>query len=342
MAPSDSPLPAAAGPPLLVLGGGGWGTALALVLRRAGHEARVWCHDPQHGERVEASRENSRYLPGVRLPPGIRFGSRLEELAAGVEVVFSVVPTQFLRAALESFRGGLPLAPLVVSCSKGFERGTLELPSSIISALLPASRVVILSGPSHAEEVARELPTAVVVASRRPAEAQRVQQLITGPRFRAYTSSDPAGVEIAGAAKNVIALAAGIADGIGFGDNARASLVCRGMAEITRLGAALGARAATFAGLAGIGDLVATCTSRHSRNRAVGVRIAQGEPLDAILRSTHKVAEGVETARSLRELAGRLGIELPITAEVYSVLFEGKPPREAVEALMGRELKEEA
>lgn len=327
--------------PILVLGDGGWGTALAMVLSRAGHEVTVWSCDVAYARRLSEERENTKFLPGVTISPDIRFTGEIGGLATRFETVFSVVPTQFLRATLEKLRSDIPPSCVLVSCSKGFERGTLELPSEIIRQLLPNRKVVVLSGPSHAEEVSRDLPTTVVVAAGDQQIARRVQQLVTTPHFRAYTSNDPRGVEIAGATKNVIALAAGISDGLGFGDNARAGLVCRGASEMTRLGGALDACPETFAGLSGIGDLVATCTSRHSRNHEVGYRIARGETLAEVLSSTEKVAEGVETTRSVRQLASKVGVELPITAEVYGVLFEGRSPRKAVEALMGRELKEE-
>jgi len=328
---------------VLVLGDGGWGTALAMVLKDSGHEdVRVWGYDAEYSREIETTRRNPRFLADVEIPAGMRFDADAAELAVGVEVVVSVIPTQFLRGALENIRDSLPASGIYVSCSKGFERQTLELPSRMIRHCLPASHIAVLSGPSHAEEVSRGLPTTVVVGSDSPEIARRVQGLFTAPYFRIYTTTDPLGVEIAGASKNVIALAAGISDGLGYGDNARAALVCRGASEITRLGAALGARVETFGGLSGIGDLVATCTSLHSRNHAVGARIGKGESLEAILASTRKVAEGVETTRSLHALAEKIEVELPITAEVHAVLFDDKSPREAVEDLMRREQKEES
>jgi len=327
--------------PILVLGDGGWGTALAMVLEESGHDVRVWGHDPAYTQEIETTRRNPRFLSGVRIPDGVRFGSDARALARDVDVVFSVIPTQFVGGVVERIGDALPARALYVSCSKGFERGTLELPSRRLATCLPDAAIAVLSGPSHAEEVSRGLPTTVVVASADSAVARRAQELFTAPYFRIYTSSDPLGVEIGGAAKNVIALAAGISDGLGFGDNARAALICRGCSEITRLGVALGARRETFVGLSGLGDLVATATSLHSRNRAVGTRIGQGESLESILASTQKVAEGVETTRSVHELARRIDVELPITAEVHAMLFERKPARQAVEDLMGREPKAE-
>jgi glycerol-3-phosphate dehydrogenase (NAD(P)+) len=327
---------------VLVLGNGGWGTALALVLRGRGCDVRVWGHDAPYSREIEETRRNPRFLAGVELPAGIRFGGDAAELARGVSAVFSVVPTQFLRGVLRVLAPDIPRGALLVSCSKGFERGTFELPSRIIASVLPPAPLAVLSGPSHAEEVSRGLPTTVVAASEPPGHALEVQRLLAGPRFRTYSSPDPLGVEIGGASKNVIALAAGISDGLGFGDNARAGLMTRGLSEITRLGVALGARAETFAGLSGIGDLIATCTSLHSRNHSVGLRLGKGEKLAAILGSMSAVVEGVETTRSIHDLAGKLGLELPITNEVHSVLFDGKDPGAAVESLMSRGAKNEA
>ncbi len=327
--------------PILVLGNGGWGTALAMVLHSNGHPVRVWGHDAAYCEEIEATRENRKYLPGVKIPGGILFGADIATLAAGTDTVFSVVPTQFLRTTLQNLQEHLPPRALYVTCSKGFERKTLELPSRIIQSCLPAAEIAVLSGPSHAEETSRGLPTTVVVASEDDALSSKIQQIISTDTFRVYTSTDARGAEVAGASKNVIALAAGISDGLGFGDNARAALVCRGASEITRLGAALDCEKEAFTGLSGIGDLVATCTSTHSRNHKVGYRIGQGETLDEILSSSEKVAEGVETTRSMHQLAEKISVELPITTEVYRVLFENKPPRQAVGDLMRRELKRE-
>lgn len=340
MSPSPTP-PAARRIPVLILGCGGWGTALAIVLDAAGREVRLWGHDPDHTRQLQAGRENTRCLPGVAVPGRITVGSDIGRLAEGVEWILSVIPTQSLRGALASLRRELPGDAGVITGSKGLEKGTLALPSRIIEETLAPSRLVVLSGPSHAEEVARGLPTTVVAASRDEVAAAEVQRLLATARFRIYTSTDPIGVEVGGAAKNVIAIASGIADGLGFGDNARAALLTRGLHEITRLGIALGGSRETFAGLSGMGDLLATATSRHSRNYSVGLRIAAGETLTAILASTSTVAEGVETTRSLAQLALERGVELPITSAVHAVLFEGRSPRRVVEDLMGRETKNE-
>ena len=328
-------------PPILVLGNGGWGTALAMTLQSNGHPVRVWGHDAAYSEEIEATRENRKYLPGVQLPEGIVFGADLSSLAAGTDTVFSVIPTQFLRSTLQNLQEQLPPRALYVTCSKGFEKKTLELPSRIIRSCFDSAGIAVLSGPSHAEETSRGLPTTVVVASDEDSLSSKIQRIISTETFRVYTSTDALGVEVAGASKNVIALAAGISDGLGYGDNARAALVCRGAAEITRLGEALDCGREAFSGLSGIGDLVATCTSTHSRNHKVGYQIGQGETLEEILASSEKVAEGVETTRSMHQLAEKISVELPITSEVYRVLFENKPPRQAVGDLMGRELKRE-
>ncbi len=327
--------------PILVLGNGGWGTALAMTLQSRGHPVRVWGHDAAYCEEIERTRDNRKYLPGVPIPEGIVFGGDISNLAAGIKTVFSVVPTQFLRATLEELKEQLPPQALYVTCSKGFEKKTLELPSRIIRSCFDSAGIAVLSGPSHAEETSRGLPTTVVVASEDDSLSLKIQQIISTDTFRVYTSSDAKGAEVAGASKNVIALAAGISDGLGYGDNARAALVCRGASEITRLGEALDCGREAFSGLSGIGDLVATCTSTHSRNHKVGYRIGQGETLADILSSSEKVAEGVETTRSMHQLAEKISVELPITREVYRVLFDNKPPRQAVGDLMSRELKRE-
>ena len=326
---------------VLVLGDGGWGTAVALTLHRAGQQVRVWSHDEEYADEVQATRRNPKFLPGVVLPDGILVSGRIDELTSGVTGVFSVIPTQFLRTSLKCIGTALPSNALLVSLSKGIEKVNLVLPSQILKDELGLESVAVLSGPSHAEEVSRQLPTTVVVASESQDAARYFQGLFASTRLRAYSSSDRVGVELGGAVKNVIAIAAGISDGLGFGDNSRAAIVTRGMVEITRLGVALGAKKATFSGLSGIGDLTTTCTSQHSRNRAVGFRIGKGERLVDILGSTHTVAEGVETTRSVGQLAERHGVDMPITHEVHSVLYNDKPAVEAVESLMSRELKEE-
>ncbi len=339
---------------ILILGDGGWGTALALLAHRGGHDVRLWSVNPSYAEVLSRTRRNPKFLPGVEIPPAVRISSEIAPLAAGAVVVLSVVPTQFLRETMAAVAPSIPRGALIASCTKGVERETFLLPSQIIGEVLARLKgppgkaptvaepgLVILSGPSHAEEVARGLPASIVAASRDPTAAQAIARLLGGSTFRVYTSSDPLGVEIGGAVKNVIALAAGIADGLKLGDNARAALITRGAREVARLGTAMGGRPETLMGLAGIGDLIVTCTSTHSRNHDVGYRIGRGETLELVLHSTEKVPEGVETTRSLRALAERLKVDMPITREVHAVLFEEKSPRKAVQSLMTRTAKDE-
>lgn len=324
-----------------VLGNGGWGTALALLALRNGYDVRVWGIDADYVASTRTTRTNPRYLPGVDLPQRLVLTSDPAEAAAGATLLVSAIPTQFLRATAGSLARHLPAGVPVVSVTKGLENRTLERPSQILAETLGPRPTAALSGPSHAEEVARGLPASVVVASPDAALCVRVQRVFSGESFRVYASDDLLGVELAAAMKNVIAIAAGACDGLELGDNAKSALVTRGNAEITRLGRALGARAETFAGLAGIGDLMTTCFSRHGRNRAVGERLGRGERIADILGSMVQVAEGVRTAESVVDLARARGVEMPISEQVRRMLFEGQQPRAALAALMGRPLKSE-
>ena len=326
---------------VLVLGDGGWGTAIALTLHRAGHDVRLWSVDDAYARSMSESRQNPKYLPGIDLPSDLTIGSSAADLSRDVKAIFSVIPTQHLRTAWQALSPNLPTNVPIASCSKGVEKGTLKLPSEILEEILPDARITVFSGPSHAEEVARDLPTTVVAASPNGQDAELIQSLFHRTHLRVYTARDCRGVELGGAVKNVIAIAAGVSDGLGFGDNSRAALVARGLVEIARLGVALGASPETFAGLSGMGDLITTCTSQHSRNHTVGFRIGKGETLQDILRSTEMVAEGVETSRSVHELRQRVGVEMPICEEVYTVLHGGKSAREAGVSLMSREVKAE-
>jgi glycerol-3-phosphate dehydrogenase (NAD(P)+) len=322
----------------VVIGDGGWGTALAILLVRRGIETTLWSQQPSQSDELAAARENRRYLPGVALPEALRLSADAHSACDGAELAVSAVPTQFLRTVAERFEDALGGSVPIVSASKGLEVETLRRPTEILSDVLGPRPLCVLSGPSHAEEVARLKPATVVAASSEVELARTVQETFTSDTFRIYSSSDPVGVELGGALKNVIAIAAGISDGLELGDNAKAALVTRGMVEIARIGVARGAKLETFFGLAGIGDLVTTCCSVHSRNRAVGVAIGRGESLEQILSRSKSVAEGVWTTKALfgpeSELAG---VSMPIAAEVHAVLFERKPPREAVLDLMRRE-----
>ena len=322
----------------LVIGDGGWGTALAMLLVRRGVDTTLWSNLPSHVEELSARRENKRYLPGVALPAELKITADLYSAAEGVEFVISAVPTQFLRPVAERFEDALPGSVPIVSASKGLEVETLRRPSEILDEVLGTRPIAVLSGPSHAEEVARMKPASVVVASTDADFARVVQETLSSESFRVYTSDDPIGVEFGGALKNVIAIAAGISDGLELGDNAKAALLTRGMIEIARIGQTRGAQFETFFGLAGIGDLVTTCCSRHSRNRAVGEAIGRGETLESVLRRMNAVAEGVWTTKALFGPEAELGgVSMPIATEVHAILFEHKDPREAVLDLMRRE-----
>jgi glycerol-3-phosphate dehydrogenase (NAD(P)+) len=319
-----------------VLGDGGWGTALALLLDSTGIEVTLWGAFPEYVDEVRRTRVNRKFLPGPRLPERLSLEADAEAACARAELIVAAVPTKFMRATFERLAGVLPRQTPYVTVAKGVEAGRLRLGSEIILEVLGPVPVGVLSGPSHAEEVSRGLPTAVVAAAADPALGRIIQAAFMAKTFRVYTSADVLGVELAGAVKNVMAIAAGICDGLEFGDNSKAALVARGLAEMTRFGVARGATPETFSGLAGVGDLVTTCYSRHGRNRAVGVRLGRGETRAQIEGSMEMVAEGVLTAPGVVALARESGIEMPIAAEVVAVLFDGKPPRQAVTDLMTR------
>jgi glycerol-3-phosphate dehydrogenase (NAD(P)+) len=326
---------------LAVLGAGSWGTALAAHLARAGHPLRLWARDPNLARAIEGERVNATYLPGIALPAGIAATADLAEALAGAHTVFVVIPSAYCRAAYQRAAPLLDPGAVLVSATKGLEMETLHRMTEVAAAEAPGHALAVLSGPSFAREVAQGQPTTVVVASAQAGIAEAVQRVVSGPTFRAYTSDDVAGVELAGALKNVIAIAAGILDGLGYGHNTSAALITRGLAEITRLAVALGGRADTFAGLAGLGDLVLTCTGALSRNRQVGRALGAGRSLQEVTASTHMVAEGVRTTQAACSLAARAGVEMPIATQMKAVLYEGKPPRAALEDLMLRSLKRE-
>jgi len=325
-----------------VLGNGGFGTALALVAQRAGHEVKLWGHDPEYTRSLAETRENPRYLPGVRLPAEIEISSDAPLVLDGAEAVLVGVPTQHLRSALSGIAPRVPRGAALVSLAKGLEQQTGLRPSQVIrEAVGEGPPVLVLSGPSHAEEVGRGLPCAVVLAGEASPAVAALQQALSGQTFRIYRNQDLLGVELCGALKNVMAVAAGISDGLGFGDNAKAAILSRGLVEMARFGVAEGAALQTFFGLGGMGDLAVTAFSRHGRNRAFGERIGRGETVDQILASTRTVAEGVWTSRVVLARAQELGVEMPICAGVCRVLFEGLSPRLAVSALMERGQKDE-
>ena len=325
-----------------ILGSGAMATACSILLaERDDQSVSIWARNPDHARDLTEHRENRRLLPNVKLPDKLEISSDIDEAISGADFLVAAIPTKFLRPALEKIAGHLNDDRPVISVIKGLENETFMRPSEIIADVLGNRAVVALGGPSHAEEIARRLPASVVAASGDVALAHDVQQMFNTDRFRVYTNSDIIGVELAGALKNVVAIAAGICDGQGFGDNAKSALLTRGLVEITRFGIAMGAEALTFSGLAGIGDLITTCISQYGRNRMVGERLGKGESLQEILGSMDAVAEGVTTTRSVYELAEQKCIEMPITTEVFRVLFENKSPVEATDSLMLRPTRNE-
>lgn len=325
-----------------ILGDGAWGTALALLLAaRPDHRVRLWSPRAENGRLLRQHRENVRFLPGVPIPPAVHLTEDVAEAVADAGLWITAVPTVYLRQTLSGVADRLRAAVPVLSLAKGIEVGTFRRPTEIVVEVLGDRPLAVLSGPSHAEEVSRGLPTSVVVASVEPELAYDVQRHFSGDRFRVYTSADVLGVELAGAVKNVFGIAAGICDGLGFGDNSKAALMTRSVVEMTRFGVALGAELQTFHGLAGVGDLITTCISRHGRNRAVGERLGRGETREQILASMSMVAEGVWTTRSVHERAQRMGVEMPIATEVYRVLYEGKSPLASLSELMLRRPRNE-
>jgi glycerol-3-phosphate dehydrogenase (NAD(P)+) len=324
-----------------VLGLGSWGTALAVRLDRRGHEVTAWTLEPGERQALRQDRENKKYLPGLFLPESLKIRDEATEALNGVEMAVLAVPSFAVREIARGLREDLA-GTVVVNAAKGLEEGTLATMLQVLSEELgEASPAVSLVGPSHAEEVARDHPTAVVAASRDAGRARVVQEAFVDETFRVYTNDDVVGVELAVSLKNVIALASGIALGLGYGDNTTGALLTRGLAEMTRLGVRMGARADTFFGLAGVGDLITTCVSPHSRNRRVGEAVGKGKTLEEALAVMTMVAEGVHTTRAARELAVRTDTEMPIVERVHAVLFEDEPPRTAIRSLMTREPKSE-
>ena len=325
-----------------ILGDGAWGTAIALVLaQNPEHRVTLWSARSENARLLQERRENVRYLPGVPIPSSVKLTADVAEAVEDANLRIVAVPTVYLRRTLEPVAASMRVRGPVLSLSKGLERETFLRPTEILKQVLGGQSSAVLSGPSHAEEVSRGLPASLVVASADPMLAAWIQERFSTDRFRVYTSADVLGVELGGALKNIIGIAAGISDGLALGDNAKSALLIRGVVEIARFGAVLGAERATFFGLAGLGDLIATCVSRHGRNRRVGERLAQGERLQAILASMQMVAEGVYTTHSVHERASQLAVDMPITAEVHQVLYAGKDPKAAVTDLMTREPKSE-
>lgn len=328
-----------------VIGAGAWGTTLAWLLGTKGFPVTLWAYEPEVVDSINQNRTNQLYLRGVSLPPTIRATGSVKEAVTGANIVAMVTPSHVLRTVATQAQASLSAGASLVVATKGIEEETLLLPTQVLEAVMtPACRrrLAVLSGPSFAAEVCQGHPTAVVLAGEDMTLVKRLQDVFITPRFRVYAGEDLIGVQLGGALKNVIALAAGVVDGLGLGANTRAALITRGLAEMIRLGQAMGATPQTFYGLSGVGDLVLTCTGTQSRNHSVGVRLGRGEPLEAILKETRTVAEGVRTAAAACGLARRCGIEMPIIQAISAVLFEGLAPREAVRQLMERAATEES
>ena len=324
-----------------ILGTGGWGTALAILWASRGNEIVLWGHTPQRVEEIARSRQNPDYLPNTKLPPNVCLTSELRDCVAADLIVF-VTPSVALREVATGLQAELKNeGAILMSCTKGIEHGTGMRMSEILAEKFPSNPVAVLSGPNLAVEVAQGLPSATVLGCRDETLAEELQATLGSSRFRVYTSHEIVGIELGGALKNIFAIPAGVSDGFGFGDNSKAALVTRSLAELLRLGFAMGGDARTFQGLSGAGDLIATCFSRHSRNRRLGEQLGQGQPLDEITRGMKAVAEGIPTARSAFECARKLDVETPIIDQVHAVLHEGKPPVQAMQELLGRDQKSE-
>lgn len=319
-----------------IIGSGSFGTAISVLLGKKGYNVYIYDRNLDRVNSIKEKRENTRYLKGIKIPDTVIPTSSLEEAVEDVDIIVLAVPSQGIREVCNKIKQITDTDKIIVNLSKGIENGTLLTMSQVIEEVLPNSKVVVLSGPSHAEEVSRELPTTVVVASKNKKVSEHVQDIFMTSNFRVYTNSDLIGVELGAAVKNVIALAAGIADGIGYGDNTKAALMTRGIVEIGRLGVALGANSLTFAGLSGIGDLIVTCTSMHSRNRRAGILIGQGKTTDEALKEVGMVVEGVSATKSTYDLSKKVNIDMPIVEALYGVLFEGKDAKEVVNGLMIR------
>lgn len=331
--------------PLAVIGAGSWGTALSWLLGSKGIPVRLWVYEPDLVETIARTRINEVYLPGVPLPESIRPTGDLDEALAGVRWLLVVVPCRWLRVTCRRMAVCLPEGATVISAAKGLEVGTGLRPTQVMEDEWKACspmRLVALSGPNLARELVKGMPAATVVASADEQAAKGAQALLSAPAFRVYTNRDVAGVELGGGLKNIIAIGAGLNDGLGFGDNTKATLVTRGLAEMIRLGEALGARRETFYGLSGVGDLYTTCASRHSRNHTLGFRLGQGETLADITASTPMIAEGIDTTREAYRQAKVHRVEVPITEQIHAILFEGRSPRDAVTRLMAREARSES
>lgn len=324
-----------------MIGDGGWGTTLAILLHENGHIVKLWSPFEEYAQELDSKRINRKFLPGISIPKEINITHQLVSIFAGLDFCIMAVPAEYVRSVAQKMAEFYPTDLPILSVTKGIEKNTLLRMSQILENVLPTKEVAVLSGPSHAEEVARHIPTTVVIASSRQDLSEILQPFFMNSHFRVYTSIDVLGVELGGALKNVIAIAAGICDGLGLGSNTKAALITRGLAEIARLGVAMGARASTFAGLSGMGDLITTCISSYGRNRNLGMALAQGKTLKQALAETPMVVEGVYTAQSAHALAKQYEIDMPIANAIYQVLYEDKKVGTAVKELMERDARAE-
>lgn len=322
---------------IAVLSSGSWGTALAILLNNNGHSVTLWSSKKEKAEAMKNTRENKEFIKDVIIPSNIDITNDEKTAVLNKDIIVFATPSKFIESTLKRFSPYITSNQIIVNVAKGLEEHKLLRLSELIEGVLPNSNICVLSGPSHAEEVVKQIPTACVVSSKNLKASEEIQIVFMNPMFRVYTNPDIIGVEIGGALKNVVALAAGASDGMGYGDNTKAALITRGIAEISRLGIAMGARAETFSGLSGLGDLIVTCTSMHSRNRRAGILLGQGKSLDETLNEVHQVVEGVNTAKAAYNLSQKYNVEMPITSEINKVLFGGKSAKQAVIDLMTRD-----
>ena len=325
---------------IAVIGSGGWGTAAAVLLKNNGHDVTLWSWLEEESRRLSTELENKEFLPGIKIPADIEFTSDIS-CVKDKDIIMLVTPSKAVRSTAKSMSSYVKKGTIVVILSKGIEEKTLKTLSDVVTEEIPQGIIAVMSGPSHAEEVAKGIPTTNIVACENPDSARRIQNVFMSDNFRVYTGSDVIGVELGGALKNVIALCAGILDGIGFGDNTKAALMTRGIAEIARLGVKMGANHDTFWGLSGVGDLIVTCTSMHSRNRRAGILIGQGKTVDEAINEVHMVVEGIVNCRAAYELSLKYNVDMPIVTEAYNVLYNNKNPKDAVIDLMIRNKKDE-
>lgn len=323
-----------------IIGSGGWGTAIAVMLAENGHEITLWSYLSSESDNLNKYHENKLYLPGVKIPDTVRFTSDISQCGTA-DIIITATPSHAMRATAKSLAPHVSDGQLILNISKGLEEGTHLTLSQVLRSELVNCEIAVMSGPSHAEEVSRGIPTTNVIAARTEKIANYIQDVIMNSNFRIYTNPDMLGVELGGSLKNVIALCAGVLDGLKLGDNTKAALMTRGIVEIARLGKAMGAKPETFYGLSGIGDLIVTCTSMHSRNRRAGILIGEGKSCEEAAREVNMVVEGIKTCRAAKELADKLGVEMPIVNQAYSVLFEGMPAKNTIKNLMNRSKKHE-